>query len=366
VLSPLDDYPAHQIAEPMRYVGTSDRNFYDRYYFNLFDCDGDLFVTAGLGQYPNLGVADAFVAATYGQVQRVLRASRELGEDRMDTTVGPIAVEVLEGLKRLRLRAAAEDSGVELDVTWSPAVPAVLEARHLNRRGGRIMTESARFAQTGFWEGSLRIGDEHFDVQPDRWWGGRDRSWGIRPVGEPEPPGRRRAEGPGGFLWLYMTMQFPDFTILCIIQEDRTGRRSLEQAVRVPAGLGLNEEPEALGRPEHHLSFASGSRRIEHAAITFTPPAGPVLTVDVAPVAASYLSLGTGYGMDTDWRHGMYQGPLVVQHRTFDLSGPDVDHQTYGLVDTLARFELDGATGYGLFENAVLGPNDRYGFGTRG
>src|ERR1035438_8071821 len=31
VLSPLDDYPVHQISEPMRHVGTSDRNFYDRY-----------------------------------------------------------------------------------------------------------------------------------------------------------------------------------------------------------------------------------------------------------------------------------------------------------------------------------------------
>ena len=35
MLSPLDDYPVHQISEPMRFVGTSDRNFYDRYYFNI-------------------------------------------------------------------------------------------------------------------------------------------------------------------------------------------------------------------------------------------------------------------------------------------------------------------------------------------
>jgi hypothetical protein len=34
MLTPLDDYPIHQVAEVMRHVGTSDRNFYDRYYFN--------------------------------------------------------------------------------------------------------------------------------------------------------------------------------------------------------------------------------------------------------------------------------------------------------------------------------------------
>ncbi len=53
---PLDDYPVHQIAETIRHVGTSDRNFYDRYYFNCHaGVDGDtepLFLIIGLGQYP--------------------------------------------------------------------------------------------------------------------------------------------------------------------------------------------------------------------------------------------------------------------------------------------------------------------------
>src|SRR5688572_3788045 len=104
MLSPLDDYPYHQIAEPLNVVGTSDRNFYDRYYFNLFHPSRELFVTAGLGQYPNLGVSDGFMAATTPERQFVVRASRELGMDRSDTTVGPISVEVIEGLRSLRLR----------------------------------------------------------------------------------------------------------------------------------------------------------------------------------------------------------------------------------------------------------------------
>ena len=58
MLSPLDDYPVHQISEPMRFVGTSDRNFYDRYYFNIHGAEGvhgshdELFAVVGLGQYP--------------------------------------------------------------------------------------------------------------------------------------------------------------------------------------------------------------------------------------------------------------------------------------------------------------------------
>ena len=96
-LSPLDDYPVHQIPEVMRHVGTSDRNFYDRYYFNAFPLTGDAMLIVGLGQYPNLGVTDAFALLRRGTAHRVVRASRELGADRMNTQVGPFGVEVRRG-----------------------------------------------------------------------------------------------------------------------------------------------------------------------------------------------------------------------------------------------------------------------------
>ena len=63
MLSRMDDYPLHQIADVIRNVGTSDRNFYDRYYFNLHGSSDELFLVMGMGQYPNLGVQDAFACA---------------------------------------------------------------------------------------------------------------------------------------------------------------------------------------------------------------------------------------------------------------------------------------------------------------
>ncbi len=32
-ISPMDEYLAHQTSETFDFVATSDRNFYDRYYF---------------------------------------------------------------------------------------------------------------------------------------------------------------------------------------------------------------------------------------------------------------------------------------------------------------------------------------------
>ena len=51
-LSSWDDFPVHQAAEFIAHPGTSDRNFYDRYYFNAFDTTGEWIAVMGLGQYP--------------------------------------------------------------------------------------------------------------------------------------------------------------------------------------------------------------------------------------------------------------------------------------------------------------------------
>ncbi|HZR48952.1 MAG TPA: hypothetical protein VFB06_05480 [Streptosporangiaceae bacterium] len=114
-LSPLDDYPVHQIPEVMRHVGSSDRHFYDRYYFNAFPLAGDVMLIVGIGQYPNLGVTDAFALLRHGSLHQVVRASRELGADRMDTRVGPFNVEVIEGLKKLRVTLDPNEHNVSFE-----------------------------------------------------------------------------------------------------------------------------------------------------------------------------------------------------------------------------------------------------------
>lgn len=347
MLSPLDDYPIHQAPEVMRHVATSDRNFYDRYYFNCHPCSDDLMLIIGVGQYPNLGVTDAFAVVRRGTSQQVVRASRELGADRMDTSVGPFRVEVLEGLKRLRVVLEDAGHGLAFDLTWEGSIPPQLEPRHYIRWQERVLFDSRRMAQTGGWTGSLTVGDETFDVTPDHWWGTRDRSWGIRPVGEPEPPGIQ-IRNPGTFYWLYAPMRFDDHSILCIIQEDEQGRRVLEEAVRVrPDG-----EPEYLGRPIYRPRYAEGTRDVIDAVIAFDD-----FEVRAEPILPVHLMAGTGYGLEPDWKHGMYQGPdPVVQGVTYD-TGKD---GLWGMVDAVGRFTYDGHVGYGLFEYWALGPHPSF------
>ena len=74
MLTKADDYPVHQLPEPIATAGT-DRNFYDRYFFNGYAPDGSTFFACALGVYPHLNIMDAAFSVIDGGVQRNLRAS---------------------------------------------------------------------------------------------------------------------------------------------------------------------------------------------------------------------------------------------------------------------------------------------------
>ena len=190
-LTSWDDYPVHQSANFIAHTASSDRNFYDRYYFFMHPSSGEMAAIFGLGQYPNLGVTDAFVAVCKGGGHHVVRASKPL-VDRMDTSVGPIRVEIIEPLRRLRVVVEPTEHSVSMDVTWTGSVPAIAEPNQFIRSKGKVVFDTQRLAQTGFWEGSITVNGETTAVTPDHWRGARDRSWGVRPVGEPEPAGIRQ------------------------------------------------------------------------------------------------------------------------------------------------------------------------------
>jgi hypothetical protein len=351
MLSPLDDLPIHQVAQPIRQPGTSDRNFYDRYYFNCHPCSEELFLIIGQGQYPNLGVQDAFALVRRGDEHRVVRASRELGLDRLDTTVGPFAIEVIEGLKTLRCTLDAPEHGLSYDLTWEGFVPAFQEPPHVDRNAnGRAFLDACRLAQLGSWTGWLDVDGDRIEVTPDRWWGSRDRSWGIRPVGEAEDPGILATKPAGAFRWVYAPFRMPDHAMVFICQEREDGSRVLEEAVR----LWPDGRVDFLGRPEHELQWNAGGPGlfglVDKATLRFGD-----LVVDVEPVLPVHIGVGTGYGFDGDgWKHGAYQGELVVQGKVYDLSTDEGRGAMFGIVDAVARFTIDGQVGWGLFEHLYV------------
>ena len=363
-----DEYPLHQTADWVRHVASSDRNFYDRNYFNLHGSSDELMAIIGMGQYPNLGVHDAFITVSHTNAEgadehRVVRASRPL-TDRLDLQVGPLRIEIIEPLKRLRLVCEPNDHGIELDAEWNGLIPAHEEPGQFIRRSGRVLFDTQRFAQMGSWTGVLRVDDKEYHLTPDRWGGSRDRSWGVRPVGEKAPPGIFEGIRSMGGMWNYMPVMFDDHAILYMCNEEVGGNRPLVEAVRIWSDP--KREVDDLGRPEHEHQIVSGSRMLSGSVIHF-PHAGMDMTCE--PLRANFVAVGTGYGLDPDWGHGQYKGPdLVVEGLTYD-SAEMQNLGQYGVVDHVCRFTYsdDRGTheGYGLYEHGFFGAFPPYGLHDR-
>ncbi|MCB1616446.1 MAG: hypothetical protein KDI30_10570 [Pseudomonadales bacterium] len=358
MLSKMDDYPIHQISDVVRHVATSDRNFYDRYYFNMHCGNEDIFVVIGMGQYPTLGVQDGFVLVRYGDEHEVVRASQVI-EDRADIAVGPLRIEVLEGLQKLRIVLEKNDSGIEMDVIWEGEHYPFLEPRHYIRKQGRVLFDTMRFAQMGRWKGRLSVRGTHYEITPDRWLGSRDRSWGIRPVGEAEPQGIHTGTPSMEGMWNYFPVLFEDYALLYIVNENNDGTRTNEEAMRV--WKDPKREPEWLGKPVHDHVFdhaAPLKARIREGVVRFPDAPGGPLELRGTPHLQTYLTIGTGYGFEHDWRHGMFQGKdPVTQHVTYKASDED---KMWGLIETPATFTLGNDKGAGMMEFAFFSDFDKY------
>ena len=243
------------------------------------------------------------------------------------------------------------------DLTWVGSTPAYEEPRQYIRKHGRTLFDTMRLAQTGKWSGTITTGDTTFDVTPDSWWGTRDRSWGVRPVGEEEPAGIR-TEGQMVGMWNYAPMQFEDHSILYMVNEHDDGTRAIEEATRI--WNDPDRPTEHLGRPEHDAVITPGTRHVESSVLRFPDAPGGSFEIAVTPLQDCWLMVGTGYGIEPNWRFGMYQGPLVVEGEVVDYERDS--SRLFGLVDQVARFEQsNGSVGHGLHEFFFIGEFGRYG-----
>ena len=197
------------------------------------------------------------------------------------------------------------------------------------------MSDVSRYAQVGVWEGSLEVAGQHVHVTPDTWKGARDRSWGVRPVGEAEPPGIRAKDfmqGTHGFCHHWLPMQFDDFVIKVQFDELFDGTRTQEESVKVH-NLGTERARGALGRPDIDINYIPGTREIEHAVLTLTKPDGETRTVTSTPLRTLYLKAGTGYRRTTGGVTGL---PGSAQGR-----GPAVRREQSLRARAMSRAERD-------------------------
>ncbi|MEM8767818.1 MAG: hypothetical protein AAGE43_10265, partial [Pseudomonadota bacterium] len=314
MLTKADDYPIHQTPEPAAYSGT-DRNFYDRYFFNGYERDGDLFFAAALGVYPHLNVMDAAFSFIIDGVQHNVYASKVLHMERLDTRVGPVGVEVLEPLQTLRLSIDDDATGLSGELTFEARFPAIEEPRFTRRVGSQTSMDYTRLTQNGTWSGEIRFQEQSFSVDGDKWWGTRDRSWGIRPIGARDPQQNPYARAPQ-FFWLWAPLNFDDEATFYHLNADESGA-PWNTAGRRVSSAGL-VEPAAVNSA---LDYAAGTRHAAAAELSLGEA-----SIRLTPRQTFFMK-GIGYG-HPEWAHGHFHGELATGHDSLVLSEVDLKDPT--------------------------------------
>ena len=121
MITDFDDFMIHQTSNPVDQPGPSDRNFYDRYWFDGFDRDGEFIFEIGFGLYPNRHVMDGHFSVSIDGHQHSFHASRRAPRERSESTVGPLRLEVVQPMRIVRVCLEPNETGIECDLSFHAA-----------------------------------------------------------------------------------------------------------------------------------------------------------------------------------------------------------------------------------------------------
>ncbi len=378
MLNRLDDYPVHQTPMPLAHPATSDPNVYDRTWFNGYAVDGSAYFGIGMAVYPHRRVQDAaFSVVTAGGRQHAFFGSRLAPLERTDMAVGPFRIEIDEPMRRTRVILDDNASGLACDLTFSTRTAPIQEARQTLTNGPRVVMDATRFDQFGRWTGTVRHPDGQFEVDADGWRGTKDRSWGLRSVGE------RMQLGPPQlpaffFLWAPLFWDGANLTgdtvggaghaSHAIFFDDTRGQPLVREGLTAPLFATEGDVPEApdgldtrMAAARHRLRYRPGTRLASSAEIDLVPVDGDIRTITLEPVLRFHMK-GLGYGHPT-WRQGSWHGELELGHESYDLDDMDLLRPENLHVQQVVRATDDeGRQGIGALEQLCIGPYGPAGF----
>lgn len=353
MLTPFDDYPIHQTPAPIAQPVSADPNHYDRYWFNGYDRDGAFFLGGAMGHYPNRGVIDGAFSVVHEGVEHSVFASGAMPVDR-STNIGPLRIEIVEPLRAIRYIVEGNDHGLTADVTFRARTEAIEEPRQQIVRNNVPMMDYTRLTQWGTWEGEITLPTGvTLTVDPGRTYATRDRSWGVRGVGQQAPT--NFPPSPMQVFWLWAPLNFDDCCTHLALFERADGERWLEQALVVPL-LPDTSEPEHLARSDYEVEWMPGRREMASASIVLNRKDGTSLPRITFEKLFTFRMRGIGY-MHPQFSHGSNHGELDVGGESVKLDDFDPLDPASIHIQSLCKVRMGEKEGVGVLEQLAFGPH---------
>lgn len=360
-----DEFLNHQIINTFGTVGSSDLSWTEKIWCSLARRDGSLQVDLGIGKYPNRNVLDGFAGISRGVEQWTVRASRDLSMDPDRIGVGAIRYEIIEPLRKVRFILEPNDvQPVSFDLSFEGDLPIFFEDRDVVTERGRIVSDVLRYHHSGIISGQLRIGSEDIVINPEEWFGFRDRSWGIRhyvglPPSDIQPSNFDYLNQRFHFNWLVSQLTRPDgsrYELQYYFRETNAGMLHLTGHINEADGSQsriIHIEPK-LRYSAADRSFASGEL---HVIVE-----GPTLQTrifQIEPLAKTGFRLHPA--LYAPWKgqvHGMWKGGDHEDGEYIPDCYAEYDGATNGawqLRDRPVRIREGDAEGRAILESVIIG-----------
>ena len=222
------------------------------------------------------------------------------------------------------------------------------------------MMDYTRLTQWGTWEGTVTVGGRTIEVSADTTFAVRDRSWGVRGVGTQAPT--NFPPSATQIFWLWAPLHFDDLCTHLALFEHADGSRWMQSALVVPVldspdapTFGDTAQPEELEGIAYELTWQTGKRQMESAAIEVTHADGAVDRIEFEPLY-TFRMRGIGY-MHPHWAHGSIHGELEVGGESIALDDFEPLDPSSIHVQTLCRVHMGDRVGVGVLEQLAFGPH---------
>lgn len=355
MLTAQDDLIGHQTPAPFARSGSGDVRFTERYWYTAHPIDGsELLLDIGLGYYPNRHVMDCFAGVTIGRKQHNFRASRRLGARPLDTSVGGLKIEVIEGMNLHRLTLSDNPSGISFSLEFRASFPPTQEKQNYRERAGIVEEDLARVAQFGRWRGWIAVDGKRFEVTPETWWGQRDRSWGLRSemrTDETEPPVATHRN----FFWLWSMFQFERSALSVFVKERTPGKPHYLSGTELRRQSDGSISHREVTGFEHNIGWSDDKlgQTIASADFTFRFDRGELRHVRMLGLPTRFYLKAGMYGGLQGWKHGDNRGEKYTAHDVWDLDDAETRKMARTLSDQVVRIESGGESGFGISEYGV-------------
>ena len=355
MLSSWDEMMCHQLPATMDQVHTDNPEWTERIYVSVYNVrDRDAIFGIGVGQYPNKNVQDGFVTVWHQGKQYNFRASRTLRPKIDEVKIGPLSVDLLEGMRRFRIRLDDNPSSLRLDAEWIATMNPHEEEHDFRESGGKVVQDISRFDQVGRMRGLLEVAGKKLELTEDAWWTHRDRSWGTRrPLRTDASDLKRTTFAP--FLFSWSAAQFRDYTLHWRFVERGPGKYSYLSGEKV-APFGSKPDPGwLLERTEQDFRWdASGPvQTLKGGDIQLFFKNGERRKVSFVTHPPRWHLKGGGYGGYRGWYHGDNKGEYYFEHDVWDLSDRNVLAEASTLSDHLIEWRCGNDIGFGIMEYGV-------------